>query len=174
MSEKQYEILDNGGTSFIATVMPSSSQVKIQKMEYDSENDEQRVGNTVLNMEYEGIFIGDNDLECNAYAEKGKMPGNSILIKESDGKYISVGWNICSFKTIDNESIVSYYSGVGNSWVPYPYAVGEKYVYFMLEGRAMSRNLLDINRDCYEQFYAMKEQPSQPFHDMQVIVERVF
>lgn len=42
-----------------------------------------------------------------------------------------IGNNIYKFKTVDK--ITKYFSPIGNSDVPYPYAIGKKYTYLMSE-----------------------------------------
>jgi hypothetical protein len=58
--------------------------------------------------------------------------GNSILLNLSKNKYVYIGESIYSFET-KNDKILEYHSPVGNSDVPYPVAVGEKYVYFLIK-----------------------------------------
>jgi len=57
--------------------------------------------------------------------------GNSILMKLEKDRYLFVGETIYQFRTDDE--ILHYNSPIGNSDVPYPFAVGKKYVYFMLD-----------------------------------------
>ena len=59
-----------------------------------------------------------------------KIHGNSILIQMKT-KYVFIGDSIYEFKT--NDVITKFYSSIGNSDVPYPIAVGEKNIYFMLD-----------------------------------------
>lgn len=99
------------------------------------------------------IFIGDNDLRDKSYANKGQFPGNSILLEIDQGKYIYIGDTIYSFETRNNEKITKYYSPVGNSQVPYPYAVGENNTYFMLDKKSLPNSFLDLKKDAYGQFY---------------------
>ena len=61
--------------------------------------------------------------------------GNSILVHldkiDQQNKYLWIGQSIIEFTTDDE--IQDYYSVVGNSDVPYPVAVGQKYMFFMLD-----------------------------------------
>jgi hypothetical protein len=59
--------------------------------------------------------------------------GNTILLKIKKDRYVFIGWCIYEFLTKDD--IKEYISPVGNSDVPYPVAIGEKNVYFMLDMR---------------------------------------
>ncbi len=141
---KKYEIIDNGGVPFLTFVTPT----RVQVVRADNTDD------TILdNDSYYTIFIGDNDLHEPHYAPKGKYPGNSILVYEA-GEYTYVGSEIYKFKTLDRDRIKKYYSPVGNSAVPYPYAVGEKYVYFMLDKKAVPKEQINLKKDAYGQFYS--------------------
>ena len=53
------------------------------------------------------------------------------MIKLSKHKYIYIGWKIYEFKT--NDEIIKYVSPIGNSDVPYPYTIGTKNTYLMIE-----------------------------------------
>ncbi|PNW78622.1 hypothetical protein CHLRE_09g389500v5 [Chlamydomonas reinhardtii] len=58
--------------------------------------------------------------------------GSSVLIGLGGCKYIFVGMEAYSFTTEDDE-IRDYVSTMGNSAVPYPYAVGAQNCYYMIE-----------------------------------------
>jgi hypothetical protein len=60
-----------------------------------------------------------------------RFKGNSILVQTGKNKYTAIGGDIFEFTT--NEPIKSYWSIVGNSSVPYPVALGAKFVYFIFE-----------------------------------------
>lgn len=72
---------------------------------------------------YHNIFIGKTEYK------DGK--GNSLLIKLTDNKYVFIGEYIYEFNTDDN--IIKYMSPIGNNDIPYPYAIGEKNIYLMIE-----------------------------------------
>jgi translation initiation factor IF-1 len=58
--------------------------------------------------------------------------GNTILAHISGNKYLCIAEFIYEFET-KNEKILKYYSHIGNSDVPYPLAVGENNVYFLID-----------------------------------------
>ena len=73
-------------------------------------------------------------------AQQPEWIGNTVLLelardaeKNEPQRYVFIGDGIYEFTAPDNDSIVVYYSMVGNSDVPYPVAVGNKYAYFMLD-----------------------------------------
>jgi hypothetical protein len=103
---------------------------------------------------YTTIFIGDNDLSYqDAEFPKGVNSGNSILVNISDSKYIHIGIEIYSFETREKETIRQYYSPIGNNDVPYPYAVGDNYTYFLLDYTTVPNEVLDLSKDGYTQYY---------------------
>ncbi len=156
---KEYEIIDNGNRSFIAVVSPSKVSVFTTKQTKETpikyEQDE-----IILSTPYLKIFIGDNDLKDKHYAPKGDHPGNSILIKQTANKYIYVGDKIYSFYLF-NDKITKYFSPLGNNQVPYPYALGEKYAYFMLDKMTIPMSEIDPKKDGYGQFYGFEEKSKE-------------
>jgi hypothetical protein len=97
---------------------------------------------------YEQIFIGTDS----NYGPKGD--GNSMLVKKSDNEYIYIGNQIYSFETTDE--IQSYHSTIGNSSVPYPYAIGTDNTYLMIESVKISNEKLK-SRDPYNYYYDVKK-----------------
>ena len=58
--------------------------------------------------------------------------GNSILAQIGDNEYLYIGTSVRTFCADDR--IERYFSLVGNSDVPYPVAIGTKYLFFMESG----------------------------------------
>lgn len=82
-----------------------------------------------------------------------KYNGNSCLIRLKKNKYLFIGWDINEITTTDD--ILKYYSPIGNSDVPYPYAVGKEYTYLMIEGVRIKNAYLDTytGEDPYAYYY---------------------
>lgn len=154
---KTYTMLDNGSDPFVADVSSSKVEIYRQTFKEDGGIETYERDKKIVDTSYKKIFIGDNDLKLTmketGYAPKGMYPGNSILIQTGSGKYIYSGHEIYSLETNDGEEIKAYYSPVGNSAVPYPYAIGENYTYFMLDKETVPNGLLDLKKDAYGQFY---------------------
>lgn len=137
-----------------------------------SENEldmEQYYDQFVCSLPYLQIWIPDGDyLTRNSdgivVPEADKyFVGNSILVHvgnfSESNRYVSIGMEVVEFEIDD--LIVEYYSLVGNSDVPYPVAVGLKYLIFMLDYVAEPRDKYsDLNtdqlRDAYSYFYGHK------------------
>lgn len=179
---KSYSIHDNGGTPFIVEV--GNEIISVYAAEADDENDEKgdvtaSKGELLYETSYEKVWIGDNELNDHHYTEKNFYPGNSILVHLSDITYLYIGSEIYKFNVEDGDQIKMYFSPVGNSDVPYPYAIGEKMAYFMLDQHAVPVEMIDINKDGYKQFYAEfldnnKEDKLIDFKEVDCIQERTF
>lgn len=84
------------------------------------------------------VFVGKSVPGDDMYASYPKNPqkasregrGNSILVDLGNCKYSFIGHKIIEFTT--KEPIKEYYSMIGNNDVPYPVAISDNYVYFML------------------------------------------
>ena len=104
----------------------------------------------LLNQNYnQKIFIGKSIKGDDMYASFPNNPagaakaglGNSILLNLSGNKYVFIGESVYEFDTPDH--IKEFYSMIGNNDVPYPVAVGEKNVYFIIEKTYLSRNYFE-------------------------------
>jgi hypothetical protein len=142
MPGKRYPILDNGAVTFLVEVL--KTRINIYKNKYDKETGELVFDKKIYSTPYKKVFIG-NDPRARW------PPGNSVLINVSKNKYISCGMDIYEFET--DEDIEAYYSPIGNSAVPYPYAISNNYVYFTLEKQLVNKAALDMSKDLYQQFY---------------------
>jgi hypothetical protein len=153
---KEYEIHDNGGRPFCVIVYYSKKKVEVYLNEWvgDMKTGSYVKGKKIFETPYTTIFIGDNDLPYpEADLPKGVANGNSILVNVSGSKYIHIGMEIYSFETRDKEKIVHYYSPIGGNDVPYPYAVGENYTYFLLDYTTVPNEVLNLSKDGYTQYY---------------------
>lgn len=151
---KSYEIHDNGGRPFVVEVNPSKKVVDVFLNEFIEDSDKYTKGKLILHTAYSNIFIGeDKTPEYKYKTSEMKNKGNTILLQVSGSKYIYIGESIKSFETHGGEKINKYYSPIGNSDVPYPYAIGETHTYFMLDMETIPNNLLDLKMDGYPQYY---------------------
>ena len=140
----QYEIMDNGGIRHLAFMNESSAIVYAR--DYDN-NDEFSVCIGAFSDIKKG-FVDSNN-------------GNSILIQMDNHNYTYVGSKFYSFRC--EEQILSYYSPVGNSGVPYPVAMTDTQALFMLDRVQVPKTDLEgyVNKylkgnwtDLYEAFYS--------------------
>ena len=149
---ENYKIHDNGSRPFLVTIKNNNVQVyKLPDEFYNERNMAYDRDYTKFVKEFKNVnkvFIGKS--------QKSSFDSNTILLQISKNRYVYIGSIIYEF-TADNDEIVEYFSYVGNSNVPYPVALGNNYVYFMLDKVYIDRNLFpkDTNWiDAYTIFYS--------------------
>lgn len=119
---KKYKIHDNGGTPFVVHVSDTDDEVYIINNE---------TGEIIKHYKTKKVFIGKSPKCKMTVFSKGygkSFYGNTVLLHLSSNKYVFVCRKILEFTT-DNDEIIDYVSPVGNSDVPYPVAMGKKYIY---------------------------------------------
>lgn len=155
-----YEILDNRATPFL--VFDYGDHVDVYNQKYNEATNHHEIQGRIMQAKYINIFVGDNDLKFKEYElKKGDGRGNSILLQTGKNKYVFIGDGIRSFTTKNGDVIKKYYSPVGNNEVPYPYAVGDKYVYFMHGNVLQPVEDFDLKKDAYMQYYGWHIKPEQ-------------
>lgn len=86
-----------------------------------------------------------------------KTHGNTILVQISKRKFIFIGFSIKSFTIKDNA--LDYVSPMGNSDVPLPILIGDKYIYFILDNKYIKRDDMEHSikiangEKLYNEFY---------------------
>lgn len=140
-----YLIHDNGGRPFEVEDFKGHVVVHERIYQRDTEDYLRSGGKPLVKTPYERLFVGEDDGDFGL--------GNSVLIKVNATKYIYVGSQIYSFAPVKGDVIKSYHSPIGNSDVPYPYAIGATHTYILLDAVAVPNELLDLKADIYEQWY---------------------
>jgi hypothetical protein len=137
----KYYIHDNGAKPFRVDIYKKIVTINILCSEYhDDPND--NCYKKFITYTPKEIFIGKSKKNEMTEFSGGYGPefdGNSILLWINNLKYIFIGKSIYSFNAFNK--IIYYESPVGNSDVPYPYAIDEKgYVYLFVEGVILAPN----------------------------------
>ena len=154
---KKYKIHDNGGRPFNVEingklVFISKNMNTFKKVDgkfIDIENPPK----SLYTLKADDIFIGKKSPNGGYDGlPSSKAVGNSILLKVGN-KYIYVGHEIYEFSPIKDDTIIKYYSDIGNSDVPYPYAIGNTHIYIMLDKEAVEKSYFDMKQNIYEQYY---------------------
>ena len=142
----KYEIHDNGSVPYWVEVRGKTVTI-LQNMDtYKMINGKfTEHPNKTLTMEVDEVFVGKT-----SPTGPKSPPGTTVLFRVGS-KYTYVGSEMYEFTT--NDVILKYYSDLGNSDVPYPYAIGEKYIYIMLDKVAVEKSLFDMKQDIYKQYY---------------------
>ena len=141
---KTYFTHDNGGRPFLVCI--KGKVVKVFMIEYivpdDFDVKKYHYSKLIKEYEPEKIFIGKSPKnktnECGCGYGK-QFDGNSILLELKKNRYVFIG--DCVYEFTPEDKIMSYFSPVGANDVPYPFALGEKNVYFML-----SSNYVQLQR----------------------------
>ncbi len=130
MIETEYQIHDNGGRPF--TVKIAGNRVRIYKNDFD---DEIEYTEPFFDEIVERVFVGEspkNEMTEFSAGHGDSFKGNSLLLCTSELEYVFIGEKVYSFSALSE--IVQYVSPVGNSDVPYPYAIDiENRAYLMTE-----------------------------------------
>ena len=153
----RYEIHDNGGRPFFVDVNGLRVSVWKNVVDYVKEDgkfkDIQHPPKHLFDFVANEIFIGKKSPKGGYDGLKPKdAEGNSILLRVGE-KYVYIGSEIYEFSPKAGDTIQKYYSDVGNSDVPYPYAVGNTHVYIMLDKIAIEKSFFDMKKDIYGQYY---------------------
>jgi len=142
---KYYFTLDNGGRPFMVDIIKKGINQNINVFVYKKDNnysdydDNDEIENSYTeNVEtfydIKEVFIGKSTINKMTEYSCGygsKFDGNSILLKINDeNEYVFIGHKIFSFQT--DKKIIKFVSDVGNSSVPYPYAIDEDDSYYFL------------------------------------------
>lgn len=120
---KEYKIHDNGGRPFLVKVYPDSRVEVYENNECDSDDDDCKchiAEEPFFDQTVEKVFVG---YDPNDHMDQSFL-GNSILLDMGDLEYVFIGQSVFSFQALSE--ITQYVSPVGNSDVPYPYAVDDQ------------------------------------------------
>ena len=82
--------------------------------------------------------------------------GYSLLFQTGKHTYVYAGNESYAFTVANGDRILQLFNKIGNSHVPYPVAVGKKYVYFMLDMTYVDKKLFPRNAnflDAYGEYY---------------------
>lgn len=167
-----FETHDNGGRPFFVQVNKASSSVDVRVAQRDRRHSLRALG----------VFVGrwcvDN------YCGEHWGDGNSVLVHSADEvpgrhSYVFIGDKMYSFQTEDCDPILNYFSMVGNSDVPYPVALSDKRVYFMLDRVWVWRSDFREPRsfgdweDAYGKFYEMPASLQHEMLEVSIVEARV-
>lgn len=153
---KRYEIYDNGGVPFL--VDQYGDHVVVYKQDYNFETNTLEPPVELFKKNYKHIFIGDKPKWQHPLNWRPEFKGNSILLETTPNTYVYIGADICEWKPVEGDTIVEYFSEMGNSGVPYPFAVGKTHVYFMADTPKVSMpiSFFNLDNDMYRQLWLDK------------------
>jgi len=154
---KRYEIHDNGGRPFFVTVKGNLVTVEKNMDTFEQVNgkfvDIHKPLKQLFQKTVNKVFVGKKSPKGGYDGLKpSEAEGNSLLLQDGS-KYIYIGSEIYQFTPMKGDTIEAYYSDIGNSDVPYPYAVGKTYIYIMLDKVAIEKSVFDMKKNIYQQYY---------------------
>jgi hypothetical protein len=154
---KHYYIHDNGGRPFHVEIQGKKVSVYKNMDSYELVDGKfkeiARPEKHVMDFTADEVFVGKKSPKGGYDGLKPKeAEGNSLLLRDAS-KYIYIGSEIYQFESIKGDTIEKYYSDIGNSDVPYPYAVGNTHIYIMLDKVAVEKSFFDMKGDIYQQYY---------------------
>jgi len=153
MPLRKYFIHDNYSRPWLVKI--ENSHASIYKQDYDESADKYvpQLKKPVYESAIQTVMPGKKSKTNREVWESGFV-GNTLLLKLSEKQYVYVGGEIYRFDLIAGDKITAYFSDIGNNDVPYPYAVGEKYIYILMEyGVAIEKTWFNMKEPIYEQYY---------------------
>lgn len=148
---KKYQTHWNGARPNLVVV--AANTLIILKNNGDNKFDE-----LVLKIDkYTKLFIGTNTNKFDGYYSE-KFIGNSILIEIKPKEYIFIGKDV--YKFITETPIIKYYSIMGNSDIPYPFAISQDKIYLMIENMCFDVGHWNKIRDPYLVYYDFEKKLS--------------
>lgn len=145
MTPKIYYTHDNGGRPYCVEI--HGSHVIVYK------NEDKVPQKKLYETDTKQIFIGKKSPKGTNYGLSSKEAiGNSILLFTGE-KYVFIGEQIYEFTPVEGDTIHTFYSDIGPNDVPYPYAIGENYIYILLEKTSVEKDYFDMKKNIYAQYY---------------------
>lgn len=144
-----YYTLDNGGRPFKVVIAKSAVTVfpliDNQDPELGSSSEDTYSDTAVAEFLPERVLVGVDPRDS-------QNKGNTVLLHLRDLEYVFIGQNIVSFRAL--APITQYSSPVGNSDVPYPFAVDSDGRNYLITESAVVENVpRKFKSDPYEYYY---------------------
>ena len=152
-SAKRYEIHDNGGRPFL--VDDFGDHVVVYSQTFNMNTDDYDEPVKLFDKKYKKIYVGDKPMWQVPGNWGPGFKGNSILLELTGNTYIYIGSEIYEFNPVSGDTIIEYWSEVGNNDVPYPYAIGKTHVYILIDGeqKSVPIDYFNLQEDVYKQYY---------------------
>lgn len=160
-----YYTINNGGRCFRVVINRTSNRVRVyqskeafldEQVISRKSNCDKQINTVLLDVHPRKIFIGCSEKDEMTLFSLGfgkEFDGNSILLHMNKHKYIWIGDSIQTFRS--QHEIIAFSSPVGNSGVPYPYAIDSKQlIYLLIENVILLNYTSSIKRNPYTQYYS--------------------
>ncbi|GIL69862.1 hypothetical protein Vretimale_10104 [Volvox reticuliferus] len=172
-ADRSVVIVDNGGRPFIVRLSYKRRIATVYRTRWGEDLWKCSSSEVLLSFRYRRAFVGvdprERKLEAEAKQAKNKgspaataaadatvtdaaapasprkywwFGGTSVLLDLGQRRYVFIGLVIYAFTAYDD--IVDYVGTMGNSHVTYPYAVGKKNTYMMIERTYVPNHIVQI------------------------------
>lgn len=161
--ENTYLIHDNGGRPFKVVIKYSDVSIYKENSYNDTTDEIIYSIKPIIDLKnVSNIFIGkstENEMTKFSGGYGAQFDGNSILVYIKDNEYIYIGSEILSFFSF--AEIIDYKSPVGNSDVPYPYAIDtDNNYYLMIEDVVINKKNNEFEEP-YDYYYNLDLLPKE-------------
>lgn len=150
-----YNIHDNGNVSYMVEDRSKEKRAIVYNTIGDDDTGTYTIGPQIHDIKYMNIWLGEN-VESKLFGDFEK--GNTIVLQTAANKYVTIcRESIISFSLEAGEAVSKFVAPIGSNDVPYPYLVGTKNVYLLLERVQIPVELVDMNEEPYSQYYGHGE-----------------
>lgn len=154
---KSYLIHDNGGRPFRVEIQGKEVRVFKNMDTYEMVDGKfttiSKPEKQIKEFIADSIFVGKKSSKGGYDGLTPKQAEGNSLLLEVGSKYIYIGSEIYEWTPVKGDTIQAYYSDIGNSDVPYPYAVGKTHMYMLLEKVAVDKSFFNLKENIYQQYY---------------------
>lgn len=165
ISDEKYLVHDNGCQPFMVHVKGKTAAIyKLRENFTEEEFEEDGFEITAKDYTIHIKTYEDCDKIFIPGEDEDEDKGNTVLLHFKN-KYVFIGETIYEFSVPRGEVITKYISDIGNNDVPYPYAISQNYVFFLIEDQYVRRELIRNMSHAYHCFYGFNGHPK--LHDTQ-------
>ena len=150
---KTYYILDNGDRPFKVNIDKNNIDIYKKKNSLDNNKILYNKNPILTFKNVNKIFIGKspkNKMTVYSGGYGKEYNGNTILLNIKDNNYVCISSSIFLFQSLSE--IIKYVSHVGNSGVPYPYAVDKNNMNYLMLDNVIIKNVPN-NINPYQYYY---------------------
>lgn len=170
-SAQSYFVHDNGGRPFKITIDKDSLSL-YRSTEWDPEWVYEDEPYFTLSLKGKKVFLPESHPKTPdrfVQPSQSSARGNTILVELAPNVYLYIGGKVYIFETKDK--IEKYYSPIGNSDVPYPWAVGTENFYFLIEQAVLPRSAIATPSMPYDDLYGSRNSGPEPKYRVRMVLD---
>jgi hypothetical protein len=168
-NDRKYYPFYNGDKPFEVCISPKKPHT-VTVYRRPNDNDEYTL--LVKQFKARRVLVSQYDLDDKSVANSGER---CVLVEVKKHKYVQIsGDNVCAFTIKDN--IKTYLVSGVNGDILYPFAIGSKNVYFLLDFKYvpityLKKNKIPLTESLYDVFYETLEKHSTPMKGVKKIAD---